>query len=377
MAGRSAEKLAAIRAGLPAAAAQWPLIVADASDPDALARMATSTRVVASTVGPYAKYGVPLVAACASVGTHYADLTGEVLFVRQCADDFDATARASGAKIVNACGFDSIPSDIGVFETHRAAVAAGAGGLRNTTFVLTGARGGFSGGTIDSLRNQVDVAAVDPTVGKVLADPFALSPDRAAEPQPGRGQADNDSLRVGRDASSGVWTGPFVMAPFNTRIVRRSNALLDWAYGKDFHYREVVGFGSTPVGPFLAGGMALGMAGLMAGMRFGPARTLLDRFLPEPGAGPSEEARRNGYFAVEIHAETDAGSRVRTTVAAQGDPGYAATSVMLGESALCLALDGDLLPDRSGVLTPAVAMGSRLADRLRAAGFTIDARVQG
>ena len=187
---------------------------------------------------------------------------------------------------------------------------------------------------------------------------------------------DNDSLGIGWDRQVGAWTGPFVMASFNTRIVRRSNALLDWAYGDDFHYREVTGFGSSPLGPLLAGGMAVGMAGLVAGMRFGPARTLLDRVLPAPGEGPSEETRRKGYFKAEIHAETESGRRVRTVVAAQGDPGYAATSVMLGESALCLALDTDLLPDRAGVLTPASAMGARLSDRLRAAGFTIESHLR-
>lgn len=373
LAGRSADKLANVRATLPPSAQQWPLIVADAGDAPALADLARRTTVVATTVGPYAKYGVPLVAACAASGTHYADLTGEVLFVRRCIEEFDDSARDTGARIVNSCGFDSIPSDLGVFQTYLAAAEAGAGALGDTRFVMRAAKGGFSGGTIDSLRNQLDVAADDSSAKRILADPFALSPDRAAEPPMARGLPDNDSLGIGYDAKAGGWTGPFVMASYNTRIVRRSNALLGWEYGKDFHYQEVTGFGSSPLGPILAGGMAAGLAGLVAGMRFGPTRAVLDRVLPAPGEGPGEEARRNGYFKAEVHASTESGRRVRTTVAAKGDPGYAATSVMIGESALCLALDD--LPDRAGVLTPAVAMGAVLVRRLRAAGFTITADV--
>jgi short subunit dehydrogenase-like uncharacterized protein len=373
LAGRSADKLAAVRAELPAAAADWPVIVADAADKQALSELAQRTTAVATTVGPYAKYGIPLVAACAEAGTHYADLTGEVLFVRQCADEFDEVARATGARIVNACGFDSIPSDLGVLTTYLAAERAGAGTLGDTRFVMRAVKGGFSGGTIDSLRNQLDVAADDPAAKGLLGDPFALSPDRDAEPPRERGARDNDILGIGYDSKLGGWTGPFVMASYNTRIVRRSNALLGWEYGPDFHYQEVTGFGSTPLGPVLAGGMAVGLAGLVAGMRFGPARALLDRVLPAPGEGPSEDTRRNGYFRAEIYANTETGRRVRTIVAAKGDPGYAATSVMLGESALCLALDD--LPHRAGVVTPAVAMGEVLVKRLRAAGFTFDASV--
>lgn len=237
-------------------------------------------------------------------------------------------------------------------------------------------KGGASGGTIDSMRNQMDAAAADPALRRLVADPFGLSPDRAADPVMATDSRDNDSWGVRFDPDLEMWTGPFVMASYNTRIVRRSNALLDHAYGPDFHYSEVTGFGTSPLAPLKAAAMTVGLAGLVAGMGFAPSRFVLDKVLPAPGEGPSAEARRNGYFRIEVHADTESGRKFRTVVAAKGDPGYAATAVMLGESALCLALDSEVLPDRAGVLTPAVAMGDSLASRLRAADFTLSVTAQ-
>jgi short subunit dehydrogenase-like uncharacterized protein len=368
LAGRSRERLEAVRASLGAAAADWPLLVADTSDPESLARLVESTRVVATTVGPYARYGLPLVQACARAGTDYADLTGEVLFVRDSIDAYDAAARASGARIVHACGFDSIPSDLAVLQLHERAAADGAGALEDTTLLVRAMRGGVSGGTIDSLRTQVDVVRAQPAQRKVMSDPYALSPDRACEPQLGK---EREQLFVGRDGERGVWTAPFVMAWFNTRIVRRSAALLGHAYGPRFRYREVMSTGRSPLAPVVAAATSVALVGLAAGMAFPPARLLLDRVLPAPGSGPGEQTLAKGYFRLETSTRTSTGARYVATVAAQGDPGYAATAVMLGESALCLALDRDRLPECAGVLTPATAMGAPLADRLRAAGFTI------
>ena len=372
LAGRNEAKLAAVRAELPPRARDWQLVVADAADPEAMKEMAASAKVVATTVGPYAKYGLPLVAACAEAGTDYVDLTGEAVFVRQSADEYDAIAQASGARIVHSCGFDSIPSDLGVYLTWQQAIADNAGTLGETTLVVRKAKGGFSGGTIDSLRNQIDLAAKDKSVARVLVDPYGLSPDREADPPMSRDSVDNDLTAPRKDARLGQWVGPFVMASYNTRVVRRSNALLDHAYGPEFHYQEVVGFGNSPAAPVMASGMAVGLGGLVAGLRFGPTRAVLDKFLPKPGEGPSEEARTNGMFVLDIVADTSGGARYRTRVAAQGDPGYAATSMMMGESALTLVLDDAELPDRAGVLTPAVAMGDALIDRLRAAGMTLE-----
>jgi short subunit dehydrogenase-like uncharacterized protein len=364
LAGRSQEKLERVREELGARAADWPLIVADSEDGAALAELAAATTAVATTVGPYRRYGAALVEACAAAGTHYADLTGETLFMRETIQRFDAPAKASGARVVHTCGFDSIPSDIGVLALHEAA-----GELADTTLVLRRVKGGVSGGTLASMKGTVDDVKRDRSLARVLADPYALSPDRDAEPELGK-EADLRGAEYSEEL--GTWFGPFVMAPVNTRVVRRSNALQDWAYGRRFRYREVMAFGSGLTGRAKALGVGGGMAALTAGLALPPSRFALDRVLPGPGAGPNEELVREGFFVIEIHARTPADERWVCRVEAQGDPGYGATRVMLGESALCLALDGDRLPDRAGVLTPATAMGSVLADRLRAAGQTFD-----
>jgi short subunit dehydrogenase-like uncharacterized protein len=204
-----------------------------------------------------------------------------------------------------------------------------------------------------------------------VADPYALSPDRAAEPDLGD---ERDPGWARYDGGLRVWTGPFAMAGINTRVVRRSNALQGWAYGRRFRYREVTGFGASPAAPLLAATVSAALKAAEAGLAFGPSRAMLARLLPGPGQGPGERTRRTGYFRIQIHTRTSAGARYLGTVQAQGDPGYAATSVMLGETALCLALDTGQLPDRAGVLTPATAMGAALAARLRSAGHTLTTR---
>jgi short subunit dehydrogenase-like uncharacterized protein len=365
LAGRSQEKLERVREELGARAADWPLIVADSRDGDALADLAARTTSVATTVGPYRRYGMALVEACAAAGTHYADLTGETLFMRQTIERFDAPAKASGARIVHSCGFDSIPSDIGVLLLHRAG-----GELTDTTLVVRRVRGGVSGGTLASLKGTIDDVKKDRSLVKVLADPYALSPDRDAEPELG----DEADLRGAEYCEElGTWFGPFVMAPVNTRVVRRSNALQGWAYGRRFRYREVMAFGSGFMGRAKALGVGGGMAALAAGLALPPSRLVLDRVLPGPGAGPNEDLVRRGFFVIEINSRTAAGERWVCRVEAQGDPGYGATSVMLGESALALGLDSGKLPDRAGVLTPATGIGLALADRLAAAGQTFEA----
>ena len=368
LAGRSAERLAAVRNELGPRASAWPVLVADASDRGALDGLAGRTRVVATTVGPYVRYGMPLVAACAEAGTHYADLTGEVLFVRETLDRWDHVAQASGARVVHSCGFDSIPSDLGVLLLHQRVRDDAEGQLEDTTLVVTQLRGGVGGGTIDSARSTVAAVVADRSRVSVLTDPYALSPDRAREPEVG---AVSDRVLIRRDREHHRWLGPFVMAPYNTRVVRLSNSLQDWAYGRRFRYREYSSYGSGPLAPARATAVGLGLAGLGAGLAFPPTRFVIDRVLPNPGEGPDEDTLERGRFRMEIETRTSTGARYRAVVAAEGDPGYTATAVMLGESALCLALDRDALPERSGVLTPATAMGRLLVDRLRAAGFTL------
>jgi short subunit dehydrogenase-like uncharacterized protein len=369
LAGRSRSAVERVRDGLPAGARDWPVLTADASDPRSLTAMAGAARVVVSTVGPYLRHGLPVVEACARAGTHYADLTGEVPFVREAIDRYDAVARASGARLVHGCGYDSVPSDLALLTLHRRVEADGAGPLARALLVAR-AQGGVSGGTIASVRAIAELAARDASARRLLADPFALSPDRTAEPTT---RQPPDSPGPGR-LSDGRWVTSFPMASVNSRVVRRSNALQGWAYGRDLRYGEVLSTGSGARGAAKAVGVAAGLGVGFAVLALPPTRLLLDRLLPDPGTGPDEETRRSGWFRMEVRATTATGRRYRAVAAGPGDPGYAATAVMVGESALALALDGDRLPDRAGSLTPATGIGDVLVDRLRAAGHTYDAQ---
>ena len=372
LAGRSAERLAAVRSRI---GVDWPVLVADAGDEAAVGQLAAAAHVVISTVGPYARYGRALAHACAATGTDYVDLTGEVLFVRDSVDRNHELARSTGARIVHSCGFDSIPSDLGVHLLWQQVQADGAGELTDTTLVVTSMSGGFSGGTIDSMRNQLDVVRTDRALRRVAASPYSLSPDRAAEPDLGR-QEDMVTLKGQEvDPSLRGTLAPFVMASYNTRVVRRSNALRGWAYGRRFRYREAMSVGTSPLSPVVATVTKAGLGALVVGLALPPTRFLLDRLLPKPGEGPNEKARTRGHFTVDLFTRTTTGARYTARVRAKGDPGYAATSVMLGESALTLVLDRAGLPAvEGGVLTPATALGDALVERLRTAGLTLTAR---
>jgi len=376
LAGRSAERLLAVRETLGDAAKDWPLITADAASPSSLNDMAAKARVVVTTVGPYTKYGLPLVAACAAAGTDYADLTGETMFVRESIDTYHKQAVDTGARIVHACGFDSIPSDLTVYALFEQARKDGTGELGETNFVLRAMAGGVSGGTIASMMEVMATASSDPEARRAMNDPYTLTTDRAAEPDLGH-QSDTP-WRRGREIApelGGVWTGAFAMGAPNARIVRRSNALLDWAYGNRFRYAENMSVGSSVVAPVAAAlGTAANAAILGLGSRYFNKlpRGVLERIAPSPGTGPSERARENGHYRVETYTTTTSGARYRTTMAQRGDPGYKATSVLLGECGLALALDRDRLSDLRGVLTPAAAMGDVLLTRLPAAGATLN-----
>ncbi|MEP6560940.1 MAG: saccharopine dehydrogenase NADP-binding domain-containing protein [Nakamurella sp.] len=365
LAGRSADRLAALQKSL---GTNWPLLTADSHDPVSLDRLAGAARVVVSTVGPYAPRGLPLVLACAKAGTSYADLTGEPKFVRDSIDAAHAIAAESGAKIVHACGFDSVPSDLGVQMLAERVIADGEGELAQATLLVLTLKGGLSGGTIDSMRVGIDDVRDDPTLARRISDPYLLSPDRADEPDLGR----QSNTFLAQRLPDRTWVGPFIMASFNSQIVRRSNALQGHRYGRELRYREVVRTGRSMLAPVVAGGIALGTGALAVGMRNRLTRPVLDRILPAPGEGPNEQARRSGRFRMQIRALTTTGAHYTATVAASGDPGYAATSVMLSQAALCLATDE--LPAGGGVLTPATAMNGVLTARLRNNGFTFAVR---
>lgn len=375
LAGRSHDKLLAVRDTLGEAAQTWELISADASQPSTLNAMAARTQVVVTTVGPYTRYGLPLVAACAAAGTDYADLTGESMFIRESIDRYHKQAIDTGARIVHSCGFDSIPSDLSVFALHRRVEEDQAGELGDTNLVVRSLAGGVSGGTVASMMEVMRTASTDSEARRLMNDPYTLTPDRAAEPKLG-GQPDL-RWRRGRDIApelDGYWVGPFVMAAVNTRIVRRSNALLDYAYGRRLEYAEQMSMGRSFAAPVIAAMAAGGNAATMAlGSRYFDRlpQGIVERIAPKPGTGPSERAREQGHYTVETYTTTTTGARYRATMSQKGDPAYKATSVLLGESGLTLAMDRDRLADLRGVLTPAAAMGDALIARFPAAGVSL------
>jgi saccharopine dehydrogenase (NAD+, L-lysine-forming) len=371
LAGRSAERLDDLRRALPDEARGWPLIVTD--EAQALNRLAARTRVMISTVGPYGAHGLPVVAACAGAGTDYVDLAAEVPFVRHSIDAHHEQSVESGARIVHSCGFDSIPSDLTVYALHRRVSADGAGELCNTTMVLRSASYafGFSRGTVDTMFELMRVGSGDLQIRRLLDDPYSLSPDRPAEPD--LGPQPDVSLHRGEELApelSGLWTSGYLMALYNTRCVRRTNALLGWEYGRRFRYTETASMGSSPVAPAMA---AMTNATITGASRLGgtylrmfPAG-LLESLIPRPNG----DGTARGRYRVETYATTTCGARYVASMAQDGDPGYAATAVLLGESALALAGDPEQLPDRHGVLTPVSAMGDALLKRLAAAGVTV------
>jgi short subunit dehydrogenase-like uncharacterized protein len=375
LAGRSTERVRAVRDTLGESARSWPILAADAASPSTLDEMAARTRVVVTTVGPYTRYGLPLVAACAGAGTDYADLTGEPPFVRSSIDLYHKQAVDTGARIVHACGFDSVPSDLSVYALYKAARQDGAGELVDTDFVVRSLSGGLSGGTIASLLEVLSAVSADPGMRRQFADPYTLSTDRGAEPELGR-QPDL-RWRRGRAIApelSGLWTAGFMMALANTRIVRRSNALLDWTYGRRFRYSESMSLGSSVAAP-VASAIVSGVGNVMSGLgsryfRLLPPR-LVERVVPKPGTGPSAAARERGYYRTETYTTTTGGARYVARMAQDGDPGYKATSVLLGECGLALAFDRDKLSDLRGVLTPASAMGDAMLARFPAAGVSL------
>ena len=366
LAGRSREKLERVRAelaGLVPAAAELPLLVGDSFDRASLDAITSRAQVVISTVGPYAQYGEALVASCVANGTDYCDLTGESHFIRRMIDAHQSEAERTGARIVHCCGFDSIPSDLGTLMMQEEARARFGEPLAEVRFYAGETKGGASGGTIASMMNMLDEAK-DPKVRRVLGDPYALNPEGERS-----GPDGSDRMGVRYDRDLGMWVGPFVMAAINTRVVRRSNALLDYAYGRKFSYSEEMSFGAGPRGLARATAVAGALGAFVAGVSVAPLRKLMQKtILPDPGEGPTREQREAGYFVVRLVGKTADGRELRGRVEGVNDPGYGETAKMLSESALCLARDGVEAP--GGIRTPASTMGMTLVERLRGAGMT-------
>ena len=365
IAGRDPNKLAAVADEL---GVDVPQLVVDADDPSTVRTMAAATRVVCTTVGPYARHGEPIVAACAQAGTDYVDLTGEPQWIRRMIDAHHEAAASSGARIVHACGFDSIPSDLGTLYAQTVMQAHHGTAASRVRLRVKAVHGGASGGTLASMVAVMEEAAADPEVAALLDDPYSLLPagERIGPHIGGRG-------RASRDDRFGSWTAPFVMEVVNAKVVRRTNALLGYPWGRDFHYDEAVLTGPGLSGRARATAMAAGTAGATVALTTSGARRLADRFLPASGTGPDADAREAGFFDVRVLAEhpTDRARDVLVRVRGDRDPGYGATSRMLGEAALTL-VHGES-EAAGGSWTPASALGEPLIERLQAhAGITFE-----
>ncbi len=366
LAGRNGQKLEKVRAELAAidaACDELPIIEADAMDAAAMGKVAAETRVVCTTVGPYALYGAALVAACARAGTHYCDLTGEVPFIRQSIDANHEEAKRTGARVVHCCGFDSIPSDLGTLFLQHELVARAGAPARAVTALFGENSGKFSGGTVASLLGVIDAAARDRDVRRILGNPHGL------DPEGGPKSAARDARAPGWDRVLKVPTAPVVMAAINTRVVRRSHALLGYPWGTDFLYDERMSLPRSAKGIATALAITGALVGFVAASQVPALRKLLDKRMPQPGEGPTVEEQQRGFYVVRIHGEAN-GTRLIAKVADSFDPGYAGTARMLGEAARCLAEDE--LDTPGGVLTPASAMGLTLVERLVAMGLTFE-----
>ena len=356
MAGRDRDKLKAVSIEI-GAPMNTPLIDAKTSDSGALDALAHRARVIITTVGPYQKYGEPLLAACARNGADYVDLCGEPNWMAEMIERYDKPAKESGARIVFSCGFDSIPFDCGVWFLQQEAIKRFGAPARNVRARVRKMKGGFSGGTLASMLATFDAAKRNPALPALLADPFALSP-RAHAAQPA-----DDAVVYDEDIPT--WSTPFIMAMINTKNVHRTNALRDYPYGKDFTYSEMQMTGDGGKGRGRARGALNASRTQSTLLNFPPTRALLRQFaLPKPGQGPSKEERETGGYDILFVGDTADGRQIRASVSGNKDPGYGSTSKMLSEAALCLsATTRQTTP--GGVWTPAAAMGDALVTRLQ------------
>lgn len=380
LAGRSAARLQAVRDAVVAAggaaaatAAGAGIVVAAADDERALRTLAADAVVVLSTAGPFARVGSGLVAACVAQRTHYVDITGETPWVRSLIESHHERAARDGTRIIPCCGFDSVPSDLGAWL-----VAQALWHRHGESCVEVKAshivHGGLNGGTLASALHLI----ASGQAGQA-AQPFLLNPDGGPVPADAAASA-ADPARPYRDADFDAWLGPFVMAPVNTRVVRRSVALLhaagDPACQPGWRYQEWQHCGRGPAAALRAGGLSLGLVAGMSALQWAPARRLLRRLAPAPGEGPSQQAMDGGSFCCDLIGRTASGHALRGRIAGQGDPGNRATTTFVCESALALALNRSELPGRAdlgGVLTPATGLGMVLAQRLAAAGMVVGA----
>lgn len=357
IAGRDEEKLNELQSKLGSTV---DIIIANSDDTDSLDEMTKQTQVIISTVGPYLKYGEPLIKSCTTHGTDYVDLTGEAIFIKDMMDKYQDAAKQSGARIVNSCGFDSIPSDLGVYFTQQQAEEKFGSTCDVIHMRVKAAKGGLSGGTIASMATIFEEVGKDNSRRKQVANPYLLNDDKDApnvrQDNVSKPEYDNEHKR---------WLAPFVMASINTRIVHRTNQLLGYEYGRDFKYDEAMWMKDGVKGKLSSYAMSAGLFGFATAMMVKPSRDLLSKHvLPKSGSGPSAEEQANGYFDIRLFGETANKDTINTKVTGDKDPGYGSTSRMLAQAALCLAQDISKEEVGGGFCTPASAMGNHLLARL-------------
>ena len=368
IAGRNRQKLKAVKAQIGSTVTNVDVLEADSQDQEAVDAMVSRTRVLLNTAGPFTLYGDAIVNACVRLKTHYVDITGETPWVKNLIVRYHSQAASDGTRIIPFCGFDSVPSDLGVFLVVRH-IQKELGVPCSAVKAYFQLYGGFNGGTLASGFNLQDSGQL-----ALARDPFLLNPQKEHSKQEMEQNRDPEEPQYDRDM--GTWVAPFFMGPINTRVVRRSSALYDqWqeAYGPDFSYQEYLKF-DEPLAWIKAAGVTAGMALFTGALQQPPVRSLLAPVLPQPGSGPSEKLMDEGWFRCELLGIAMDGRKVHGLIRDQGDPGNRATVKFLCESALSLALNPDALPGgpkRGGILTPATGLGDVLVDRLRNAGMTI------
>ena len=366
-AGRSQQKLEKLRRSLGSKAEALPLLTADASNESSLRSLCEQSKVIISTVGPYALYGEPLVKVCADTGTDYCDLTGEVQWVKRMITRYQKKAQETGARIVNCCGFDSIPSDMGVYFLQQQAQKQFGEPCTNIRMRVKALRGGASGGTIASIVNVTKEAVASKALRKELANPYSICPE-------GHGFSIRQAnvTKPEFDAESGQWAGPFIMAGINTRVVHRSNALSGKSYGDNFRYDESMLMGKGGKGLLAAGTFVAGLGLFLTGAAMKPTRWIMENYmLPKPGEGPSPSAQAKGFYDLRFYGEAENGQKLKTKVTGDRDPGYGSTSKMLAQAGLSLAFDITKKEKKGGFWTTATAFDQRFINRLeKNAGLT-------
>jgi len=366
-AGRSQSKLEKLRSSLGSKAEKLTLLTAEASDEASLKSLCEQSKVIISTVGPYALYGEPLVKMCVDTGTDYCDLTGEVQWVKRMVTRYQGKAQETGARIVHCCGFDSIPSDMGVYHLQQQAQKQFGEPCTKIRMRVKALRGAASGGTIASMINITKEAAASKALRKELANPYSICPV-----DHGFSVRQANVTKPEFDSESGQWAGPFIMAGINTRVVHRSNALSGNAYGNNFRYDESMLMGKGNKGLFSAGSFVLGLGCFLVGAAIKPSRWVMENYmLPKPGEGPSPSAQAKGFYDLRFYGETEKGQKIKTKVTGDRDPGYGSTSKMLAQTGLSLAFDISKEEKRGGFWTTATVFDQRFIKRLEQhAGLT-------